>query len=186
MKDVDIIKLYFARSEKAIEETNIKYGVYCNTIAFNILCNSQDSEECVNDTYLKTWNTVPPKNPENLRTYLGKITRSLAINRYKMYSAAKRGGSVVELLLSELEGCIPSNMTVEETVDEKLLVTLLENFLRKQSTTKRNIFLRRYWYCDTIAQIAKDFSVSESKVASLLYRMRLKLKEYLEKEGITV
>ena len=186
MKDIDIIKLYFARSQKAIEETDKKYGAYCNTIARNILCNSQDSEECVNDTYLKTWNSVPPKRPENLRTYLGRITRSLAINRYKMYSAEKRGGKGVELLLSELEGCIPSNMTVEEAVDEKLLVTLLEEFLKRQSDTKRKIFLRRYWYCESIAQIAKDFSVSESKVASVLYRMRLKLKEYLEKEGISV
>lgn len=186
MKDIDIIKLYFARSQKAIEETDKKYGAYCNAIAQNILCNRQDSEECVNDTYLKTWNTIPPKEPKNLRTYLGKITRSVAINRYKMYSAEKRGGCTADVVLSELEGCIPSNTTVEDTVDEKLLVTLLEQFLIKQGDTKKNIFLRRYWYCESISQIAEDFSVSESKVTSVLYRMRLKLKEYLEKEGISV
>ncbi len=186
MKDIDIIKLYFARSQKAIEETDKKYGAYCTVIAQNILCNKQDSEECVNDTYLKTWDTIPPKQPQNLRTYLGKITRSLAINRYKMYSAQKRDSSNVDILFSELEGCIPSKATVEEAVDEKLLVTLLEEFLKKQSDTKRNIFLRRYWYCESISQIAKDFSQSESKVTSVLYRMRLKLKEYLEKEGISV
>ena len=186
MKDIDIIKLYFARSQKAIEETDKKYGAYCNVIAQNILCNKQDSEECVNDTYLKTWDSIPPKEPQNLRTYLGKITRSVAINRYKMYSAEKRGGSNADVLLSELEGCIPSNITVEDTGDEKLLVTLLEEFLKAQSAVKRNIFIRRYWYCDSISQIAEDFSMSDSKVTSVLYRMRIKLKEYLEKEGISV
>lgn len=186
MKDIDIIKLYFARSQKAIEETHKKYGAYCNSIADNILCNRQDSEECVNDTYLKAWNTIPPKEPENLRTYLGRITRTLAINRYKMYSAEKRGGSNTDIMLSELEGCIPSSISVEDAVDEKRLVMLLEEFLKKQSDTKRSIFIRRYWYCESISQIAKDFSVSESKITSILYRMRIKLKGYLEKEGISV
>ncbi len=182
MKDIDIIKLYFDRSEKAIAETDKKYGSYCNLIADNILCNKQDSEECVNDTYLRAWNSIPPKEPQNLRTYLGKITRGLAINRYKRCSAEKRGGSSAELILSEIEGCIPSGINVEDTLDEKLLIKAIEDFLRRQSTEKRNIFLRRYWYCSSISDIAKDFSMSESKVTSLLYRQRLKLKEYLESE----
>ncbi len=184
MKDIDIIKLYFTRSEKAINETNSKYGAYCKCIANNILFNQQDSEECVNDTYLRAWNSIPPKEPTNLRTYLGKITRGLAINRYKMYSAEKRGGSTAEIIFSELEGCIPSEMRVEDTLDEKLLVKAVEDFLRRQSAEKRNIFLRRYWYCSSIADIAEDFSVSESKVTSILYRQRMKLKEHLEREEI--
>ena len=186
MKDIDIIKLYFARSEKAIEETDRKYGGYCTAIAENILHSKQDSEECVNDTYLKAWESVPPNKPQNLRTYLGRITRNLAINRYKKYTAGKRGGYEVDVIFSELEGCIPSGLSVEKQIDEKLIIRLLEEFLKDQSDIKRNIFLRRYWYCETVSQIAEDFSVSESKVTSLLYRMRLKLREKLEKEGISV
>lgn len=186
MKDIDIIKLYFARSEKAIEETDRKYGSYCTAIAENILHSKQDSEECVNDTYLKAWESVPPNKPQNLRTYLGRITRNLAINRYKKYIAGKRGGHEVDIIFSELEGCIPSGLSVEKQIDEKLIIRLLEEFLKDQSDIKRNIFLRRYWYCETVSQIAEDFSVSESKVTSLLYRMRLKLREKLEKEGISV
>ncbi len=184
MKDIDIIKLYFERTEKAISETEKKYGTYCTCIARNILYNEQDSQECVNDTYLRAWNSIPPKKPENLRTYLGKITRGLAINRYKLYSAEKRGGSTADIVFSELEGCIPSKMMVEDALDEKFLIKSIEDFLRRQSTEKRNMFIRRYWYCSSIAQIAEDFSVSESKVSSVLYRQRLKLKEHLEKEGI--
>ncbi len=186
MKDIDIIKLYFARSEKAISETAEKYGRYLMRIAENILFSNQDSEECVNDTYLKAWNAIPPKTPENLRTYLGKITRNNAVNRYNMNSAQKRGEGTVDVILSELEGCIPSGFSVDYVMDERFLIRLIEDFLKSQSIMKRNIFLRRYWYCEPISHIAKDLSVSESKVASILYRMRLKLKEKLEKEGITV
>lgn len=186
MKDIDIIKLYFLRSEKAIEETDSKYGNYCTVIAENILHSKQDSEECVNDTYLKTWESIPPAKPQNLRTYLGRITRNLAINRYRKYTAEKRGGCGVDIIFSELERCIPSGLTVEGQTDEKLIIRLLEEFLKQQSAIKRNVFLRRYWYCESVSQIAKDFSVSESKVTSILYRMRLKLKENLEKEGFSV
>lgn len=184
MKDIDIINLYFARSESAISETDKKYGAYCNFIARNILYNEQDSEECVNDTYLRAWKAIPPERPQNFRTYLGKITRGLAINRYKMYSAEKRGGSAADIVLSELEDCIPSEVRTEDVVNEKLLIKAVEDFLRRQSDEKRNIFIRRYWYCSSIGDIAKDFSLSESKVASVLYRQRIKLKEYLEREEI--
>lgn len=186
MKDIDIINLYFARSEKAIKETDIKYGAYCNSIAENILHSRNDSEECVNDTYLRVWNSVPPERPQNFRTYIGKITRNLAINRYRSFTAGKRGGSNVDVIFSELEGCIPSALTVEDALEEKILIKLLDEFLKKQSDTKKNIFLRRYWYCESISRISQDLSLSESKVTSVLYRMRIKLKEYLEKEGISV
>ena len=186
MKDIDIIKLYFARSEKAISETAEKYGRYLTQIAKNILFSNQDSEECVNDTYLKAWNSIPPATPENLSTYLGKITRNNAINRYNMNTAQKRGNGNVDVILSELELCIPSEFSVDYVIDEKHLIYLIEDFLKSQNTMKKNIFIRRYWYCESISSIATDFSISENKVTSILYRMRLKLKEKLEKEGITI
>ena len=186
MNDIDIIKLYFDRSEKAISATAEKYGRYLMCIAENILSSHQDSEECVSDTYLKAWNSIPPAIPHKLRTYLGRITRNNAINRYNMKSAQKRSESAVDAVLGELENCIPSDFSVDCIMDEKLLVELIESFLYSQSSIRRNIFIRRYWYCDSIADIAKAFSVSESKVTSTLYRMRIKLKEKLEKEGVAV
>ena len=186
MKDIDIIKLYFERSEKAISETAEKYGRYLMYIAKNILSSHQDSEECVSETYLKAWNTIPPEVPQKLRTYLGRITRNNAINQYNRNSAKKRGEGTVNVIFSELENCIPSKFSVDCAMDDKLLVELIENFLYSQSSMKRNIFIRRYWYCESVSDIAKDFSVSESKVTAMLYRMRLKLKEKLEKEGIAV
>lgn len=186
MKDIDIIKLYFARSEKAISITAEKYGRYLMRIAENILFSSQDCEECVSDTYLKAWNSIPPATPENLPTYLGKITRNNAINRYNMNTAQKRGKGNVDVIFSELESCIPSEFSVDYVVDEKHLIYLIEDFLKSQNKMKRIIFIRRYWYCEPISSIANDFSISENKVTSILYRMRLKLKEKLEKEGITV
>lgn len=186
MTDYDIVKLYFARSEKAISETDKKYGRYCFTVAQNILRNEDDSEECVNDTYLKTWSSIPPQKPQRLSTYLGKITRNLAINRYNHYSAEKRGGGETEVLLSELEDCLPSNNTTEKAFDEKLLVKSIEAFLKNENKEKRRIFLLRYWYSFSISDIAKEMAQSESKVTSTLFRLRNKLREHLEKEGITV
>lgn len=186
MTDYDIVKLYFARSEKAILETDKKYGAYCYFIADNILENRLDSEECVNDTYLKTWNSVPPQKPNNLRTYLGKITRNLAINRFKHNSAKKRGGTQTQLVLSELENCLPSGNDTEIAFDETLLIKALEKFLKSQSKVNRNIFLRRYWYMSSVKEIAVSFKMSESKVTSVLFRMRQRLKVHLEKEGIFI
>ncbi|MBR5825503.1 MAG: sigma-70 family RNA polymerase sigma factor [Clostridia bacterium] len=186
MDDKDIIKLYFDRSEKAISKTSEKYGRYLMRIAKNILISHQDSEECVNDTYLKAWNSIPPKTPQSLRAYLGRITRNSAINLCKKRTAEKRGTSVADIIFSELEACIPSELTVEKDIDEKFLISLLEDFLRDQKEKNRNIFVRRYWYCESLSQIAKDLSMKESTVASILYRMRLNLKEKLEKEGLTV
>lgn len=186
MTDGDIIKLYFERSEKAIKETDTKYGNYCMTIAENILRSRPDSEECVNDTYLRAWNSIPPQMPQRLSAYLGKITRNLAINRYNKLSAKKRGGSETEVTLCELEHCLPSDNTTEREFDEKRLTKALEDFLKKQSKEKRRIFLLRYWYSFSIGEIAKELSQSESKVTSTLFRLRLKLKDYLEKEGILI
>ncbi len=186
MTDGDIIKLYFERSEKAIKETDTKYGSYCMTIAENILRNKADSEECVNDTYLRAWNSIPPKKPQRLSTYLGKITRNLAINRYNHYSAEKRGGGETESVLSELEECLPSQNTIEKTFDEKLLIKSIEAFLKNESKEKRRVFLLRYWYSYSINDIAKETAQSESMVTSTLFRLRNKLREHLEKEGIII
>ena len=184
MKDNEIIELYWNRDESAIKATADTYGNYCHTIAYNILYNIEDAEECVNDTWMNAWNSIPPKRPNRLSTYLGKLTRNLALNRYTQNNAQKRGGGQVELALSELEGCVPSQSETENIIDEMMLVNAIDSFLREQPRRERNIFIGRYWYLHSIRKLANAYNMSESKVASLLLRMRSKLKLYLEKEGI--
>lgn len=186
MEDKQIIDLYWERSEKAITATAEKYGQYCRSIANNILHNKEDVEECVNDTYLCAWDSIPPNRPNRLAAYLGKITRNLSLNRVKYYNAERRGLGQTELVLSELEGCISAENSVEQQLDEMFLVKAIESFLYAQPIEKRNIFIRRYWYMTPIKEIAKAYHMSESKAASLLFRMRNELKRYLEKEGISL
>lgn len=184
MKDNEIIDLYWSRDEAAITATADTYGNYCYSIAYNILYNNEDAEECVNDTWLNAWKSIPPQRPNRLSTYLGKITRNLSIDRYKSMTAKKRGMGQVELALSELEGCVPAQTDTEQIVDEMALADAIEAFLRAQPKAERNIFVGRYWYLYSIRDLAKANRMSESKVASLLHRMRKKLKLYLEEEGI--
>lgn len=184
MKDIEIIDLYWERDESAIAATAEKYGNYCHTIAYNILRSNRDAEECTNDTYLGAWNSIPPSRPNRLSIYLGKITRNLALNRYKRYAAEKRGCGQVELVLSELEACIPANTSVEQAAEEKELAAAIEHFLYSKPKLNRNIFVRRYWHLYSIKDIAEAYGISESKAASMLFRMRNELKTYLEKEGI--
>lgn len=186
MEDHEIIELYWQRSEAAISATDKKYGKYCHTISYNILNNSEDSAECVNDTYLRAWNSMPPKRPEKLSAYLGKIVRNLSLNRFRRYAAEKRGFGQTELVLSELEDCIPAANGVEQAFDDTLLVEAINRFLYEQPEQKRNIFIHRYWYMHPIRKIAGSFGMSESKAASLLFRMRKELREQLEKEGIVI
>ncbi len=186
MKDEQIIKLFFDRDENAIAETEKKYSKYCGKVAFHILHDNEDVKECLNDTYLRAWKSIPPKNPNCLATYLGKITRNLAIDKFKTYSAAKRGSGQVDLVLSELEGCIPAAVGIEQVMEEKMLTQAINTFLHAQSQEKRNIFVRRYWYLHSIKEIATAYHLSESKVTSILFRMRGELKEHLEKEGIVI
>ncbi len=186
MKDNDIINLYLSRDEAAITATSDTYGNYCYSIAYNILNNNEDAEECVNDTWLKAWKSIPPHRPNRLSTYLGKITRNLSFDRYKLLTAQKRGNGQVELALSELEGCIPAQTVIEQITDEIVLVNVIEAFLRAQPQTERNIFIGRYWYLYSIRDLAGAYRMSESKVMSLLHRMRLKLKLHLEKEEISL
>lgn len=186
MKDREIIELYWMRNEGAITATAEKYGNYCHTIAYNILRSKEDAEECANDTYLGAWNSIPPQRPSRLSIYLGKIARNLALNRYKSYTAEKRGRGQVELVLSELEASVSAEANVEKTFEEKELVAAIDRFLYAKPKLNRNIFIRRYWYLDAIREIADTYGMSESKVSSLLFRMRNELRIFLEKEGITL
>lgn len=184
MGDEEILELYWARSEEAITATAEKYGGYCLAIARNILGSSADAEECVNDAYLSVWNSIPPGRPESLAGFLGKITRNAALNRRQREKAKKRGSGQAELALSELEDCVPAVVSVEQGVEDGLLTAALERFLFAQTQPKRNIFIRRYWYLSPIRDIAKEYGMSQSKVKSMLFRMRKELKSHLEKEGI--
>lgn len=186
MEDQQIIELYHERSETAISETAKKYGKYCYTIAYHILYNEQDSEECVNDTYLRAWKTIPPQYPNKMSAFLGKITRNLAFNQYRYYIRQKRGAGQVPMALEELQECIPISGSVEQTIEEKYLIEILNRFLYDLSKEKRMIFLRRYWYLSSIQEIAGDYEMSESKVKMTLLRVRKKLKQVLEKEGIVL
>ena len=186
MDDKQILELYQKRSETAISETADKYGKYCYCIAYRILYDELDSEECVNDTYLRAWEAIPPQCPEKLSAFLGKITRNLALNRYKYYLREKRGNGQTALVIDELNECLPASNNTEEAIEEKLLVELLNQFLYSLPTEKRNIFLRRYWYLSSIQEIAKDYGFSESKVKMILLRIRNKLSQVLEKEGVVL
>jgi RNA polymerase sigma-70 factor (ECF subfamily) len=186
MDDNEIVELYWERSENAIAETSKKYSKYCHYISYNILHNHEDAKECVNDTYLRTWNAIPPKRPNCLATFLGKITRNLSLDKYKQYAAEKRGLGQTELVLSELEDCIPAASDVEQATDEMILVKAINTFLAALPKTNRMVFVRRYWHLSAIKEIAEQYGMSESKVKSMLFRTRNELKKHLEKEGITL
>ena len=184
MEDGRIVQLYWQREEQAIEETARKYQSYCMQISMNILGSQLDSEECVADTYLQAWNAIPPKRPASLSAFLGKITRNLAINRYQARHAEKRRGNEFALSLEELDACVPDAGDMQERWEEKAVSWCINGFLRTQSKDARGIFICRYFYCDSVSEIAQRFGYSESKVKSLLFRTRNKLKLYLEKEGV--
>ena len=181
MKDEEMVGLYWMRSEDAVAATAEKYGNYCYSIAFSILHNAEDAEECVNDAYLAAWNSIPPHRPERVAAFLGKITRNVSLNRWKQYNAQKRGEGQTELALSELEECIPAKTGIEQAVEDELLTWSIEKFLYSQPRLKRNLFIRRYWYISSIQELADEYGMSESKVKSLLFRMRKKLKHNIAK-----
>ena len=182
MDDSKIIALYMARSEQAISETSEKYGGYCYSIAYRILQSREDAQECVNDTYLRAWNAIPPNHPKQLQTYLGKITRNLALNRWQMLSAQKRDAGQTVQILDELLECLPAG---EDTALDKLLLKdVLDRFLGTLPVQTRKMFVRRYWYMSPVKEIAEEYGLSESKVTVTLFRTRKKLKSVLEKEGI--
>lgn len=188
MTDQEIIDLYFARSESAIDESAKKYGSYCNYIAMNILYNREDSEECVNDTWLNTWNSIPPARPSVLRTFLGKITRNLALNLYEKQTAQKRGGGETSAVLDELSECIAdTKLDRPDDIPGRMTLTeCINRFLEKQSAESRKIFVRRYWYMAAINEIAAEYGFTESKVKMTLSRMRAALLNELKTEDIEV
>ena len=186
MEDNQIIRLYFDRSEEAISQTAAKYGKYCHNIAYNILHNFEDSEECVNDTYWKAWNIIPPRKPKRLAAFLGKITRNLSLDKYRHYTADKRGGGELAVALEELGDCISSIGSMGDHTEEIVLVEVLNSFLASLSAEHRKIFMRRYWYVSSVKEIADDYGITESKVKMSLLRSRNQLKTVLEKEGIAL
>ena len=183
MNDKNIVDLYFNRDEEAITQTDKKYGRYCYSIAYNILMSREDAEESVSDTYLTAWSAIPPRRPSVLSTFLGKITRNLAIDRWRERVATKRGGGEVTLALEELEDCVAGRQNVEMEYEQKELIQAYVKFLDALPVTERRVFLCRYWYVDSVEAIAEKFGFSQSKVKTMLYRTRKKLRKTLWEEG---
>ncbi len=183
MEDNRLIDLYWKRDEDAIHETSIKYGNLCSYIAKNILKNHEDCEECVNDTYFAVWNAIPPQRPNRFSAFISRITRNLALKKWEYLSAAKRNPSAL-LSLDELGDCVSGTFSVESEMESKHIESAIDTFLWEQGIEKRNIFIRRYWYFDSMEAICQKTGFSQSKVKSILYELRLKLRKYLESEGI--
>lgn len=183
MDDLQIVRLYWERSQDAISETASKYEAYLERISYQILYCKEDSQECVNDTYEEAWDSMPPHQPTILATFLGKITRRISIDRWRSQHAAKRGGGEIPLALEELGECVSGYASVEGEIQRRELIQLLQTFLNNLPTIQRDIFLCRYWYLKPVKTIAGEFGFSETKVSSMLYHMRKKLRTYLEKEG---
>ncbi len=186
MTDEKIIELYFVRNEVAIEETDRKYGAYCFQISNNILNCREDSEECVNDTWLKTWDSIPPTRPQCFRLFLARIVRNLSFNKYKAKYTDKRGNGEIALILDELEECIAGKSDVEDFCMTKELQSTLDMFVCSLPEREGNVFVRRYFYSDSIKDISKQYNLSENNVRVMLNRTRNKLKVRLEKEGYFV
>lgn len=185
MEDNEIIELYWERKEEAIKETSLKYGKLCTYIAKNILSSDRDSEECVNDTYFAVWNAIPNERPNRFSAFIGRITRNLALKKYEYISAAKRNPAAT-ISLEELGDCISGKENLESEMESKHIEAALDKFLWQQSEEKRNIFIRRYWYFDSIESISGSTGFTQSKITSMLFEMRKKLRKYLESEGIEV
>ena len=181
MEDQEIISLYWARSDRALTETANKYGGWCLSIARRIVCTYEDAEECVQDTWLHAWNAIPPARPERLKAFLGRITRNLSLDRLRLESREKRGGGEAQLCFEELEACLAGT---EEAVDRMALQQALNRFLGDCPKTSRIIFLKRYWYFQSVAEIADALGMSQSKIKMTLLRTRNALKDRLQAEGL--
>ena len=184
MDDLRIIELYFERDEQAIKETDAKYGKLCHSIAYNVLHNHEDSEDCVNDTYVGVWNAIPPTRPNNLMSFVCKIARNLSLKRFEFMKREKRTAEVL-LSLDELAAVLPDERYAPNVSDEDV-GKLISCFLRTQKEEVRHIFIRKYYFFDSIADIAERFGFTESKVKNLLFYTRYKLKDYLIKEGVEI
>ncbi|MBR6762171.1 MAG: sigma-70 family RNA polymerase sigma factor [Clostridia bacterium] len=183
MDDKQIVALYWARNELAITESQRKYAAYCHSIAKNILGSEPDAEEATNDTWLSAWHAIPPHKPMVLSTFLGKLTRRIAIDKWRRNHSEKRGGGQTALVLEELAECLPASSRPEEEVEQAELAACIREFIQTLPTTEQRVFLCRYWYLDSLASIARRFGFSEGKVKSMLFRTRRKLQQHLSKEG---
>lgn len=184
MEDLRIIELYNQRNEKAIEETSAKYGAYCFSIANNILSDARDSEECVNDTWMKAWNTIPPQKPNSLKLFLAKITRNLSIDRYRSAGRQKRRGEITAAL-EEISSFVPSEDVTDE-MERQEFTRVLNSFLESLAPRDCSVFVRRYFFVEEVGVIAAKYGLSEGNVFKILSRTRGKLKDYLEKEGYSI
>lgn len=184
LEDAKIIELYNARNELAVAETERKFGKMLFSIAMNVLSNREDSEETVNDTYGKAWNKIPPEKPDFLGAWLGKITRNLSISRWRKNRAQKRSG--IETMLSELEECIPSSENVEAESENKEVTATINRWLETLQKEERILFLRRYWFGDSVAELSEKSKITPKKLSSKMFHLRKNLKEFLEKEGIAL
>lgn len=186
MQDHDIIELYFARDERAIKESSDKYGDYCLSIAQNILKNLQDAEECVNDTWLRTWNAIPPARPDRLQQFLGSITRHVSLDHYRRNHRKSVAGNETAVALDEIQDMLASNVNVTSQVEEREMVAAIDRFLWSLPERECNLFIRRYYHMDAIKDIAKRYGLSVANVKKILSRTRARLREFLEKEGYTI
>ena len=186
MEDSAIIDLYWLRSECAIEETAQKYGGYCYVIAKNILALHEDSEECVNETYLRAWESMPPQRPSVLSAFLGRIVRNLSLDRWQKNRAQKRGGGQPEQSLDELADCLPDSGGVEQVLEAQETERILNDFVAGLEPRRRRMFVQRYWYLYPISDIANAQGMSLNSTKTALFRLRQELKKKLEQEGIIV
>ena len=184
MEDYKIVDLYWARNEQGISESDRKYGKILRSLSFSLLSSHEDAEECVNDTYLDAWNSMPPHRPNILSAFLGKITRRIAIDRWREGRAQKRGGGEIALALDELSECVASAGDVAREVETLEVAAGVRRFLDTLPDTERRIFVRRYWHMEPIADLAERFGYGQSRLKSILHRTRAKLRRYLEKEGL--
>lgn len=184
MEDKAIVDLYWMRSEQAISETDRKYGGYCFSVAYNVLANREDAEECVSDTYMVAWENLPPHRPAFLTTFLGKVTRRISISRWRQRNAHKRGGGEVILALDELDECVADPRDVEGQYLHKETILCINRFLAALPQPERDVFLRRYFLLDPVKDIAASFGFTESKVKSMLHRTREKFRNTLAKEEL--
>ncbi|MBQ6273196.1 MAG: sigma-70 family RNA polymerase sigma factor [Oscillospiraceae bacterium] len=184
MEDAAIVELYWQRDQQAIAETDKKYGAYCQHIAYAVCSDRLDAEECVNDTWLRAWGAMPDKRPTVLATFLGKITRNLAINRFQRKTRKKRGGGETELALEELEDCIPAALDVERRYELQEFRQAIGRFVSGLSETEQKVFVARYWYLCPVEEIARRLQISSSKTKSMLFRLRNRLRLYLKEEDL--
>ena len=186
MEDAHIIGLYWARDEGAIRASDAKYGGLCRALSRNILGSPEDAEECVNDTWLRAWNAMPPQRPGILSAFFGKLTRNLSLDRRRRLKAAKRGGSQVEVALHELEDCLPDHRRPDENLEASETAAIISAFLRTYPAEDRALFVRRYFYLEPLNGLADRFGLSVGQTKSRLHRMRTRLKQELEREGVAV